>query len=106
MEKEENLNNEIIPMRPLDENGNPKSTFEVKIITVNGGIVKKIFVDGLLLDWEVDISSLMEAQRMGAKYFKAAQKDIEKHFAESVSEVIGRKVNVDDIKKAIETGWI
>ena len=49
---------------------------------------------------------MMEAAKMGPKFFKVVQKDIERHFVESVSEFIGRKVTQDDIKEAIKTGWI
>jgi len=34
------------------------------------------------------------------------QKDIEKHFVESVSEVVGRKITPEEIKEATKTGWI
>lgn len=72
----------------------------------NGGIEKAIFIDGELLDWSVDISSLMEAKRMGPVFFRAVQRDIERHFVESVSEVVGRKVTPEEIKNATATGWI
>jgi hypothetical protein len=96
---------EITP--PLDEKGNPKLSFEVKMRKGNNGTIEKaIFIDGEILDWSVDISSLMEAMKMGPKFYRAAQRDIEKHFTESVSEVVGRHVSADDIKEAIKIGWI
>ena len=70
------------------------------------GIQKAVFIDGEKLDWEVDAQSLMEARRMGPKFFKAVQRDIERHYVESVSEFIGRKVTAQDIKEAIRTGWL
>ena len=91
---------------PLDEKGNPKKRFEIKIRQISGKIEKAIFIDNYLLDWSVDISSLMECAKMGPEYYRAAQRDIEKHFTESVSEVVGRKVTVEEIKEAIRTGWI
>jgi hypothetical protein len=91
---------------PLDDKGNPKKRFEVKMRLNNGGMEKAIFIDGELLDWSVDISSLMDAKRMGEMYFRAAQRDIERHFVESVSEVVGRHVTPDEIKKATTLGWI
>lgn len=92
---------------PLDKDGNPLKRFEVKIRKGDSGTVEKaIFIDGEMLDWSVDITSLLEAYRMGPQYAKAAQKDVEKHFTESVSEVLGRWVTADDIKRATKIGWI
>lgn len=91
---------------PLDDKGNQKKRFEVKMRTKNGTIEKAIFIDGELLDWSIDISSLMECKKMGPEYFRAAQRDIEKHFINSVSEVVGRKITVDQIKEATKNGWI
>ena len=92
---------------PLDAKGDPMKTFEVKVRKRSDGTIEKaIFIDGEVIDWSVDISSLMEAYRMGPKYAIVAQKDIAKHFVESVSEVLGRKVTTQDIKKATTTGWI
>jgi len=93
--------------RPLDENGNPMKTFRVKMRKQSNDTVEKaIFIDDEVLDWAIDISSLMEAYRMGPKFARVAQKDIAKHFVESVSEVLGRKVTVEQIKQATKTGWI
>jgi len=81
--------------------------FEVKMRNdPSMGIQKAVFIDGEKLDWEVDAQSLMEAMRMGPKFFKVVQRDIERHYVESVSEFIGRQVTATDIKKAIKTGWI
>jgi carbon monoxide dehydrogenase subunit G len=84
-----------------------RKSFEVKIRPAKGGgIEKAIFIGGELLDWQVDINSLVDAMKMGPMYVKEVQRDIEKHFVESVSDFIGRKVNADDIKKAIKDGYI
>jgi len=84
-----------------------KKTFEVKMRPAKGGgIEKAIFIGGELLDWQVDLNSLVEAMSMGPMYYKAVQKDIEKHFVDSVSDFIGRKVTADDIKQAIKDGYI
>lgn len=98
MENEENT--------PTFEDGTPMLKFEVKMRPNRGGIEKAIFIGGELLDWSVDVSSLMEAAKMGPKFYRAAQRDIEKHFVDSVSEFIGRKVNAQDIKNATINGWI
>lgn len=92
---------------PLDDKGVPMKRFEVKMRKGKNDVVEKaIFIDGEVLDWSVDISSLMEARAMGPEFFKAAQKDIEKHFTDAVGEVVGRYVTADDIKQATIDGWI
>jgi hypothetical protein len=84
-----------------------KKKFEVKMRPAQGGgIEKAIFIDGELLDWSVDMNSYFEAMKMGPQFRREIQKSIEKHFIESVSEVLGRHVTMDDIKTAISTGWI
>lgn len=92
---------------PLRSDGTPKVRFETKMKKRSDGTIEKaIFIDGNKLDWSVDASSLMDAAQMGPDFFKVVQKDIEKHFVESVSEFIGRKFTPDDITQAIKTGWI
>jgi hypothetical protein len=98
------LNTNNIPLLP---NGEPKVSFEVKMRKdSSNGIQKAVFIDGEKLDWEIDAQSLIEARKMGPKFFKIIQKDIEKHYVDSVSEFLGRKVSAEDIKEAIKTGWI
>lgn len=95
------------PQVPLLADGTPMKPFKVMMRAGKNGVVEKaIFIDNEMLDYSVDISSLMDAKKMGMMYFRAAQQDIEKHFTEAVSETIGRKVTADDIKQAIRTGWI
>ena len=92
---------------PMRSDGKPMVTFEVKMRqdpTV--GLQKAVFIGGELMDWSVDIQSLAEARAMGPKFFRAAQRDIEQHYVNSVSEFIGSKVTATDIKKAIKNGWI
>ena len=92
---------------PLLPDGSPKKRFEVRIRKGKNDVMEKaIFIGGELLDWAVDMNSLAEAMSMGPKFFRAIQRDIEKHFTESVSEVLGRKVTASDIKESIKTGWI
>jgi len=101
------MDNNLESNVPLDDKGNPLKRFEVKMRKGRNDVVEKaIFIDGELLDWSVDISSLMEARRMGPTFFKAAQLDIEKHFTEAVSDIVGRRITADDIKEATRTGWI
>jgi hypothetical protein len=84
-----------------------KKSFVVRIIQhPSGSIEKQIYIDDELLDWSVDIESFHEACRMGPLYEKAAKESIARHFLESVSEVVGRKLTVDDIKNAHINGYI
>jgi hypothetical protein len=84
-----------------------KKRFEVKMRSDGaGGIEKAIFIGGELLDWQVDMNSYFDAMKMGPMYRREIQRSIEEHFTESVSEFLGRKVSMDDIKTAIQTGWI
>lgn len=92
---------------PLGENGKPMNRFEARMrMHPSGGVEKALFIDGQKLDWTIDVSSYMEASRMGQHFKRAVQDDIAKHFVESVSEVLGRHVTIDEIKKATITGWI
>lgn len=92
---------------PLRADGTQKLRFETKMRKRSDGTIEKaLFIGGEMLDWSVDVSSLMDAARMGPLYFRAAQRDIEKHFVESVSEFIGRKITPEEIKQAIKSGWI
>jgi hypothetical protein len=84
----------------------PKKSFEIKTRLVNGGMENAIFIDGEQLDWSLDVSSLQDALKMGPKFFAAAQKDIEKHFLESVSDFLGRKITNEELKNATKQGWI
>jgi len=84
-----------------------RKRFEVKMrMHPDQSMEKQIFIDGEMLDWSIDSSSFLEAQRMGPQFMRAVQEDIAKHFTESVSEVLGRKVTMEEIKQAIKTGWI
>lgn len=91
----------------LPEPPEGKKRFEVKMRRGdNGTIEKAIFIDDELLDWSIDMSSYMEAMKMGPMYRREIQKNIEEHFIESVSDFLGRKVTMQEIKEAIKTGWI
>jgi hypothetical protein len=84
-----------------------KLRFETKIDLDDQGQPKKtIYIDGELFDWDVDKESLEQARALGPAAFAMIQQDIQRHFAESVSEFISRKVTEQDICKAIVTGWI
>ena len=74
--------------------------------SAGGSIEKAIFIDNEILDWKIDMETYMDAMKMGPMYRREIQKNIEEHFTESVSDFLGRKVTIDDIKLAIQTGWI
>lgn len=71
-----------------------------------GGIEKAIFIGGELLDWQIDMNSYMDAMQMGPMYRREIQRNIEEHFIEAVSDTLGRKVTMEEIKVAIKDGWI
>lgn len=84
-----------------------KKRFEVMCRKLDDGTLEKaIFIDGEKLDYSIDITAYMDACRMGPAMKLAVQRDIERHFTESVSEVVGRKLTIEDIKKALKNGWI
>jgi hypothetical protein len=84
-----------------------KKRFEVRMRHAKGGgIEKAIFIEDEQLDWQIDMNSYIDAMKMGPMYRRAIQKDIEKHFVESLSDFLGRKVTMEEIKTAIKTGWI
>lgn len=96
---------------PLDKNGNFKHKFEVKMRPLGpnpqqDGVEKAVFVDGKKLDFKIDVLRFLEAKQKGINYLIQEQQKIEKEFVKSVSEAIGRKVTVEEIKKATIEGWI
>ena len=96
-----------LPPAPLGANGEPKKRFEVRMRQhPNGELEKAIFIGDDKLDWTIDVSSYMEACKMGMQYKLAVQDDIAKHFIKSVGEFLGRYVTIEEIKAAIKTGWI
>lgn len=84
-----------------------KKRFEVKMRSDGqGGIEKAVFIDGEILDWSIDVESYLKMVRLGPVYAKQAQDDISKHFVESVSDFLKRRVTIQDIENATRTGWI
>jgi len=75
----------------------------VEIKEENG--LRKLFVDGEVFDWGIDDNILKSAiltikTDSGMKDY--VLKDIERHFVESFSEKIGKKVTLDDIIQDIK----
>lgn len=101
------MDNIINSEPPLNERGEKMVRFETRLRAGKNGVIEQaIFIGGEHLDWSVDVSSLLEARKMGPAYFRVVQQDIERHFVESVSDFIGRKVSVDEVRKATKSGWI
>ena len=83
-----------------------KKRFEVKFQKVGNKTVKAVFVDDVMLDYSVDVEKLKEISALGFEYRKAALLDIEKHFVDCVSEMVGRHVTYQEVLNAFKTGWI
>jgi hypothetical protein len=96
---------------PFNENGTPKLKFEVKMRVLGpdpkkDGVEKAVFIDDKQLDFKIDVLRFLESKSKGINYLIEEQKKIEKEFVDSVSEFLGRKVKIQEIKKAIIEGWI
>lgn len=96
---------------PLDEKGNFKLKFEVKMRPLGpnpqeDGVEKAVFIDGKKLDFRIDVTRFLEAKQKGINFLIEEQKKIEKEFIKSVSEFIGRRVTTEEIKRATLEGWI
>lgn len=96
---------------PPDGKGGFKHKFRVMMRALGpdpdkDGVEKAVFVDGRRLDFSIDVVRFLEARRKGPKYLVEEQKRIEKEFVRSVSDAIGRRVTVEEIKRATVEGWI
>lgn len=83
-----------------------KRKFEVKFKKEDGKVVRAVFIDDVMLDYSVDVEALNKISALGTEYKKAALLDIEKHFVECVSEMVGRQVTNAEVSNAFRTGWI
>jgi hypothetical protein len=82
-------------------------TFEVKYYRDDQNLFSKgIFVDGKLFDWGIDEGSYREAMAMGPEYHRIIQADVARHFLESLSEFMNRRVTQEEVDQATKTGWI
>jgi len=97
-------------MPPINENGIPKLRFEVKMRALGSdpkdGIEKAVFINNQMLDFKIDVFRFLDAKFKGINYLLEEQKKIEREFIKSVSSFLGRKVTIEEIKKAIMEGWI
>jgi hypothetical protein len=94
----------------LDKNGKLKVKFEVKMRLLGSepkdGIEKAVYIDDKKLDFTIDVFRFLDSKFMGYEYVVQEQKKIEREFVKSVSEFLGRQVNIEEIKQAIIEGWI
>jgi hypothetical protein len=96
---------------PSDDKGNFKHKFQVMMRKLgddplSDGMEKAVFIDGKKIDFSIDIVRFLEAKKKGPKYLFEEQKRIEKEFTKRVSEAVGRRVSVEEIKRATVEGWI
>lgn len=96
---------------PMDASGRFKKRFSVMMRPLGpdparDGAEKAVFVDGKKLDFAIDVMRFLEARSKGPKYLFEEQKKIEREFVKSVSEAVGRRVTVEEIKRATVEGWI
>jgi hypothetical protein len=84
-----------------------KKKFEVRTIWDENGFQERaVFVDGEYFDWGIDEEAFDWAVKQGPEYLRIIKMDIAKHFLESLSEMVGRKVTMIDFEQARKTGWI
>ena len=93
------------------ETNNPipegKNKFETKMYTDGQGVLKQgVFINNELLDWSIDVGDLFEAKKMGPQYMEMLKTDIVRHFTQSCSEFLGRKVSAKEIDEARKNGYI
>jgi hypothetical protein len=82
-----------------------KKSFKVGYIHhPNGSFEKQIMIDGIILDYSIDMSSFYEAHRMGLG--RQIKEDIAKHFLKCVSEMVGRYVTAPEVMAAEKLGYI
>ena len=105
--------NEVGPSdeSPIGPNGKPKKRFTVKTEMTAGEVPgpffqKNVYIDGELFDWEIDEEAYKWAQSKGPMILAVVQQDICKHFLDCLSEVVGRKITIQDLQEATKTGWI
>lgn len=84
-----------------------KKSFITKMYMDGNNVLKQgIFIDDELLDWSIDVGDLLEAQKMGTQYLEMLKMDIVRHFTQSCSDFLGRKVTAKEIDDARKNGYI
>jgi len=70
----------------------------------DGSFEKQIMIDGIIMDYSIDITAYHEAHRMGLG--RQIKEDIAKHFLGCVSEMVGRHVTAQEVMQAEKLGYI
>ncbi len=85
-----------------------RQKFEVKTyIDPHSGLLRKdVFIDEKLFSWEVDEKAWKNLTAMGPEYVEVAKIEILKHFCDSLSQFLSRKIDPGKVMMAIKTGWI
>lgn len=96
---------------PPDGRGGFKRSFRVMMRPLGpdprkDGIEKAVFIDGIKLDFSIDVVRFLEAKGHSPERLLQEQKKIERQFVKSVSDALGRRVTTEEIKKATVEGWI
>lgn len=107
-ENKENKNVNLNPNLNLLVNQNipeGKKSFKVGFVHhPNGSFEKQIMIDGIIMDYSIDMSAFYEAHRMGLG--KQIKEEIAKHFLKCVSEMVGRHVTAQEVMLAEKNGYI
>ena len=82
-----------------------KKSFKIGYIShPDGSMEKQIIIDGIIMDYSIDMSAYLEAHRMGLG--RQIKEEIAKHFLKCVSEMVGRHVTAQEIMLAEKLGYI
>lgn len=82
-------------------------SLETRVFQDKEGYIRKgIFVDGEYFDWGVDEENFKDAMSMGPAYVEVIKRDIERHFIESFSEFIGKKITIEEFQIAMKNGYL
>jgi len=82
-----------------------KKSFKIGFIHhPDGSLEKQIMIDGIIMDYSIDMSSFIEAHKMGLG--RQIKEQIAKHFISCVSEMVGRHVTAEEVMNAEKLGYI
>ena len=70
----------------------------------DGSFEKQIMIDGIIMDYSIDMSAYIEAHKMGLA--RQIKEEIAKHFLKCVSEMVGRHVTAQEVMMAEKNGYI
>lgn len=104
----ENLLKDLDPKKSYLINQNipeGKKSFKIGYIHhPDGSFEKQIMIDGIIMDYSIDINAFIEAHKMGLGL--QIKQEIAKHFLSCVSEMVGRYVTEEEVMMAEKLGYI